>query len=230
MPRPRYQIADADVAVVHRWVRSKFPETAPLDPPTTEQLLQWCDQFLNAAQWKQLHAVIRAARREASHQTHTVRLSTRASALLHDLAAREQLTLSETIERYLPAVTMTPTHQAPPPLAEQPPVQQAAARTGAPKKVRAPRRHHRWEAIGQGTPATCTPLLAGAWDDGLEARKDKATPLFPTRTGRRLSRREATAIIQRIAAQANGRLSAEEQSDVSPHVLRHTLPAQARRN
>src|SRR5712691_4612947 len=62
---------------------------------------------------------------------------TRASALLHDLASREKLTLSETIERYLPAVTMTPTPQAPPPMAEQPPVQKAAARTGTPKKVRA---------------------------------------------------------------------------------------------
>jgi hypothetical protein len=89
MPRPRYQIAEADVAVVHRWVRSKFHETAPLDHPITEQLQQWCDRFLDAAQWKQLHAVIRAARRDASHQTRTVRLSTRASALLHDLAARE---------------------------------------------------------------------------------------------------------------------------------------------
>jgi len=129
-------MTDADVAVVHRWVRSKFPETAPLDHPTTGQLQQWYDQYLDAAQWKQLHAVIRAARRDASHQIRTVRLSTRASALLHDLASREQLTLSETIERYLPAVTMTPMPQASPPLAEQPPVQQAAARTSTPKKVR----------------------------------------------------------------------------------------------
>ena len=136
MPRPRYQIAEADVAVVHRWVRSKFHETAPPDHPTTEQLQQWCDRYLDAAQWKQLHAVIRAARRDASHQTRTVRLSTRASALLHDLATREQLTLSKTIERYLPTVTLTPTPQAPPPIAEQPPVQKAAARTGASKKVR----------------------------------------------------------------------------------------------
>jgi len=128
-------MTDADVAVVHRWVRSKFRETAPLDPPTTEQLQQWCDRCLDAVQWKQLHAVIRAARRDASHQTRTVRLSTRASTLLHDLAVREQLTLSETIERYLPAVTMTPTHQAPPPRVEQPPVHKAAARTGVPKKV-----------------------------------------------------------------------------------------------
>jgi hypothetical protein len=137
MPRPRYQIADADVTVVHRWVRSKFPETGPPDHSTTKQLQQWCDRCLDAAQWKQLHAVIRAARRDASHQTRTVRLSTRASALLHDLAVREQLTLSETIERYLPAVTMTPTPQAPPPLAEQTPMQKAAPRTGALKKARA---------------------------------------------------------------------------------------------
>jgi hypothetical protein len=140
MPRPRYQISDDDVAVVHRWARSKFREAAwdqsPLDNPTPEQLQQWCDRCLDAAQWKQLHAVIRAARRATSHQTRTVRLSTRASVLLHDLASREKLTLSETIERYLPAVTMTPTPQASPPLTEQPPVQQAAARTGALKQAR----------------------------------------------------------------------------------------------
>src|SRR5574341_2564870 len=124
MPRPRYQIADAGVAVVHRWMRSTCRETAPLDPPTTEQLQQWCDQCLDAAQWKQLHAVIRAARRDAS-QTCTVRLSTRASTLLHDLAAREQLTLSETIKKHLTAGTITPPGQIPPPMAEQP-----AGRTG----------------------------------------------------------------------------------------------------
>ena len=37
MPRPRYQISDEDAAVVHRWVRAKFRETAweqcPLDHP-----------------------------------------------------------------------------------------------------------------------------------------------------------------------------------------------------
>jgi integrase/recombinase XerD len=60
-------------------------------------------------------------------------------------------------------------------------------------------------------------------DDWLEARQDEAPPLFITRTRRRLSRREAAAIIQRMAAQANGQLSAEEKIDVSPHVLRHTF-------
>src|SRR5262249_1350561 len=130
MPRSRYQMTDADVAVVHRWVRSKFRETAPLDPPTTEQLQQWCDRCLDAAQWKQLPAVCRAARRDASHQPPPVGLSPGASAFLPAPAPRKQLPFSDTIERYLPAVPMTPTPQASPPLAEQPPVQQAAACTG----------------------------------------------------------------------------------------------------
>jgi integrase/recombinase XerD len=57
----------------------------------------------------------------------------------------------------------------------------------------------------------------------LAQHEDQATPLFPTRTGRRMSRGEAAEAIQRIAAQANGRLSAAEKIAVSPHVLRHTF-------
>ena len=109
MPRPRYQIADADVAVVHRWIRARFRENTwpedwphltawdkfPLDKPTAKQLCTWCARFLDTAQWKQLHAVIRAARRDSS-QSHTVRLSTKAYAVLHQLAQREKLTLSAT--------------------------------------------------------------------------------------------------------------------------------------
>lgn len=60
-------------------------------------------------------------------------------------------------------------------------------------------------------------------DDWLEAREDEAPALFPTRSGRRLSRREAAAIIRRIAAQANAHLPEAEKIDVSPHVLRHTF-------
>src|SRR5262249_29643188 len=60
-------------------------------------------------------------------------------------------------------------------------------------------------------------------DAWLDARQDDAPPLFITRTGRRMSRSEAAEAIRRIAAQTNGRLSAEEKIEVSPHVLRHTF-------
>jgi macrodomain Ter protein organizer (MatP/YcbG family) len=114
MPRPRYQLTEADVPVVHRWVQAKlrdptWPQPDAARParhqlarvqPTVAALHAWCARWLNTAQWRQLQAVIRAARRDA-RQTRTVRLSTSAYARLHDLATREQLTLSETIERYL---------------------------------------------------------------------------------------------------------------------------------
>jgi integrase/recombinase XerD len=60
-------------------------------------------------------------------------------------------------------------------------------------------------------------------DEWLQARQDACLPLFITRTGRRLSRREAAAILRRIAAQANAHLPAAERIAVSPHVLRHTF-------
>jgi integrase/recombinase XerD len=60
-------------------------------------------------------------------------------------------------------------------------------------------------------------------DDWLASRGDDAPALFITRSGRRLSRREAAAVIRRIAAQANAHLAEEDKIDVSPHVLRHTF-------
>jgi integrase/recombinase XerD len=60
-------------------------------------------------------------------------------------------------------------------------------------------------------------------DQWLDSRKDEFLVLFPTRSGRALSRREAAAIIRRIAAQANAHLTEDEKMDVSPHVLRHTF-------
>lgn len=114
MPRTRYQFTNADVPVVHRWVHAKlrdpaWPQSAsapmaqaqfPSAQPTAAQLQQWCEHYLEAPHWTQLQAVIRAARREAG-QTRTIRLSPSAHQRLQALAAREQLTLSETIERYL---------------------------------------------------------------------------------------------------------------------------------
>ena len=60
-------------------------------------------------------------------------------------------------------------------------------------------------------------------DEWLKKRKDNSSALFMTRTGRKLSRREAYGIILRVAAQANAHLPEEEKIDVSPHVLRHTF-------
>src|SRR5205823_7643569 len=61
-------------------------------------------------------------------------------------------------------------------------------------------------------------------DEWLKARQDDSPALFMTRTGRKLSRREAYGIVCRVAAQANAHLSEDEKIDVSPHVLRHYLP------
>jgi hypothetical protein len=121
MSRQRYKLTQDDVLIVHRWVRTKFRErqwpedwpeltawdTFPLEKPTTKKLQTWCDRFLDAAQWKQLHAVIRANRRDKS-ATRTVRLSRQASAVLHALAKRDAITLSHTIERYLTDILTPP--------------------------------------------------------------------------------------------------------------------------
>jgi integrase/recombinase XerD len=62
--------------------------------------------------------------------------------------------------------------------------------------------------------------VLGEW---LKARQDDSPALLMTRTGRKLSRREAYGIILRVAAQANAHLPEDEKIDVSPHVLRHTF-------
>jgi site-specific recombinase XerC len=51
-------------------------------------------------------------------------------------------------------------------------------------------------------------------DEWLKARQDDAPALFMTRTGRKLSRREAYGIILRVAAQANAHLPEDEKIDV----------------
>jgi hypothetical protein len=151
MPRPRYQLTEADVPVVHRWVQAKLHDSTWPQPdvaraarhqfartqPTVAALHTWCARFLAAPQWRQLQAVIRAARRDA-RQTRTVRLSTQAYARLHDLATREQLTLSETIERHLTVVPPTPTRQETPTPTLQTPVTTTTARTGAKTKTPKP--------------------------------------------------------------------------------------------
>jgi site-specific recombinase XerC len=64
----------------------------------------------------------------------------------------------------------------------------------------------------------------GARDSGAlaESQAGESSALFPSRSGRRRSHRQA-AIIQCITAQANAHLPEEENIAVSPHVLRHTF-------
>jgi macrodomain Ter protein organizer (MatP/YcbG family) len=156
MPRTRYQIAEEDIPVVHRWVDAKFRDPLwpqhngarhardqfPREQPTAIQLQEWCEQYLDVRQRTQLQAVIRAARRDAS-QTRTVRLSTRAYARLHTLAEREQLTLSATIEQYLADTTVAPSLKNAPTMAEKTPPKPPAtstAKQGAGRAAAVPRK------------------------------------------------------------------------------------------
>jgi len=69
------------------------------------------------------------------------------------------------------------------------------------------------------------PLSAAArqaLDTYLEERGSGDGPLFPTRTGKHLSRRQVYDLIKRLEAQANARLPSGERFEVSPQVLRHT--------
>jgi integrase/recombinase XerD len=50
-----------------------------------------------------------------------------------------------------------------------------------------------------------------------------ADPIFPTRTGARLSRMQLFKALQRVADQANTHRKDGERLTVSPHVLRHTF-------
>ncbi|MGE3537321.1 MAG: hypothetical protein AB7N91_07775 [Candidatus Tectimicrobiota bacterium] len=133
MSRARYQCTEEDVPVVHRWVHGKLRDTTwpqpdaahtaraqfPREQPTAAQLAQWCDQYLDVPQWAQLQAVIRSARRDVA-QTRTVRLSPSAHQRLQALATREQLTLSEAIERYLMDAVAAPTPPEAPPVPAPP--------------------------------------------------------------------------------------------------------------
>jgi hypothetical protein len=81
LPRSRYRFTEEDVPVVHRWVHAKLRDATwlqheearttwdqfPREQLTATQFQQWCDQYLDATQWTQLQAVIRAARRTAYH-------------------------------------------------------------------------------------------------------------------------------------------------------------------
>jgi macrodomain Ter protein organizer (MatP/YcbG family) len=87
----------------HHNARDMF-DNLKRDPLT---LQQWCDQFLNPNQWQQLKNAIRSHRRQNNSQKDdnknykSMKLKWRAHMILSDLAIRDRLTLSDTIEKYL---------------------------------------------------------------------------------------------------------------------------------
>jgi integrase/recombinase XerD len=60
-------------------------------------------------------------------------------------------------------------------------------------------------------------------EEWLAEQGTKSGPMFPTRTGARLSRMQLFKVLQRVAKQANIHRKDGEQFTVSPHVLRHTF-------
>ena len=55
-----------------------------------------------------------------------------------------------------------------------------------------------------------------------ESRGRKAGPFFLSKNGKRLTQQAVYDILQRIAAHANSKLSADKHIEIHPHLLRHT--------
>ena len=64
---------------------------------------------------------------------------------------------------------------------------------------------------------------AEALDDYIEHERPEGNgPLFQSKNGKAISQQVVDQVVRRISAHANSKLSAKNQIDVSPHVLRHT--------
>ena len=117
MARPRYTLSEDDFPAARAYVQRKLATElywldnlqaegewvqAKRDPLT---LGQWCERWLNEAQWRQLKAAVRAARKRRRDRTGTrdpavnVTLSRRAWLILSALARHDGLTLSDWLIR-----------------------------------------------------------------------------------------------------------------------------------
>ena len=79
---------------------AEFESILGTDAPTGEQLTPWCEKWLGKAEWKALKAAIRSSRRykkaaDADKQVKMVSLTPQAWRILHELAKRDNVTLSE---------------------------------------------------------------------------------------------------------------------------------------
>ncbi len=117
MPRPRYTLSEGDFLAARAYVQRKLATElywldslqaegewvqAKRDPLT---LQHWCERWLDEAQWRQLKAAVRAARKRRRDRTGTrdpavnVTLSRRAWLILSALARHDGLTLSDWLIR-----------------------------------------------------------------------------------------------------------------------------------
>jgi macrodomain Ter protein organizer (MatP/YcbG family) len=121
MARERYRITPEDLRYAVRYLSRKLQDGYWVsDDVSTESkaerafekgrrdavtLTAWGEEWLSSAQWTQLKNAVRAARRRRANlsrdPTKHVTLSHRAWLILHDLAERDGVTLSQFIEKRL---------------------------------------------------------------------------------------------------------------------------------
>jgi len=91
--------------------RSDYPPLQARSPHSSEERLvmlnQWCERYLSERQWTQLKNAIRSARRKNKPErlragaTFTIKLTYDAYTYVKTLAANEELTISEFLEKRL---------------------------------------------------------------------------------------------------------------------------------
>lgn len=74
------------------------------------ELNQWCDRYLNHEEWRKLKESIRKRRQRwaGNRELKTVTISAKSHKLMTELANRDQVTLSEALEFYLPKILNQP--------------------------------------------------------------------------------------------------------------------------
>lgn len=124
MARPRYTITAADVVhagtylanrlrnmdvrfdedVSYKTAERKFTEAAAelRREKRAVQVNAWCEKYLSSAEWATLKLAIRKRReRRVRTDLKTVTISARAFELLSKLSARDDVTYSDVLEKYL---------------------------------------------------------------------------------------------------------------------------------
>jgi macrodomain Ter protein organizer (MatP/YcbG family) len=119
MPRPLYTITGPDKRFVVAYLERRLREPGylkHLEAPaaaratrafaeargTIEELNAWAERYLDTSRWRPLKDAVRQQRRRATFpDLKTVTLTTQAWIYLSDLSARDQVTLSQVVERYL---------------------------------------------------------------------------------------------------------------------------------